>query len=263
MLACLLAAAEWQTAIAQTSTEQTAPAPTAPASAAAVATLAPMLIEEIRFPATVNFPQIARGIAAFEANRKLAPDAKLSFSFVDLTAYATPLKIRRESGDTSVLLEPDSDGNLNLEDPSSLGDKDAALVMNRRMGEVRVQPHVLSPGTSPTLLRMGDLRLLCEVTWGMQKSEVSATVRGLYWMLGGPCKSKNSALNIQTAKNTRAQEVEIAQGQRTQRLQPNAARNAFSVPIHDRSWGDDAIVRTKLEEMPTPPQTETETQPSM
>lgn len=218
--------------------------------------LAPTTIEEIRFPATVNFPQLALGIAAFEANRKLAPEAKLRFNFVDLASHATPLKMRLESGDKSTPLEPDSEGNLSLPDPGKLGDKDAVVVMNRRIGEVDVQPQVFSPGMSPTLLRMGDLRLLCEVTWGMKKPESSATMRALWWMAGGPCKSKGAVFTVKLPNGSLAQDIEIAQGQRTLHLQPNAARNAFVVPAYDRSWGDDAIVRVQLEKPPTPPQTQ-------
>lgn len=250
-LACWLFAAQLQSAMAQTSAEQAEPA-----AESTIRTLEPVVIEEIRFPATVNFPKLALGIAAFEVNRKLAPEAKLSFRIVDLTVNSTPLKVRWESGDKSTPIEPNSDGNLMLQDPSALGDKEAALVMNRRIDEVRMEPEVLSPGMSQMIHRMGDLRLLCEVTWAIKKAESSAGTRALQWFLGSPCTGKRAVLTMNSAPNTRVLDLEITQGQRTLNLPPNATRTGVNVPIHDRSWGDDAVIRINLEKQIPPPPTE-------
>lgn len=237
--------------MAQTSAERVEPA-----VESTVRTLEPVVIEDIRFPATVNFPKLALGIAAFEANRKLAPEAKLSFRVIDLTTYTTPLKISWESGDKSVPIEPGSDGSLKLSDPTALGDRDAVLVLNRKINEVRIQPQVLSPGMSPAIQRMGDLRLLCEVTWGMEKDEAPASFRATSWLLGSPCKGKRAGMDMVFASNSFVTGVEITQGLRTLPLPLNATRTAVNVPIHDRIWGNDAVIRANLEKQPRPEKTE-------
>lgn len=64
------------------------------------------------------------------------------------------------------------------------------LVHIGRPAQIRIRPWVVSPGTDPTSLRLGDLQVQCRVGWAIARQSQSFVTAGMFDMIGGCASSK-------------------------------------------------------------------------
>lgn len=202
---------------------------------------APVVIQGLGNPATASYANLLRGLAAFDANRQLAPNAKLTFSVIELKKAELPLALRLETQDKVVDISLNSDGDFVLPSDVTAGTCDGELVANRREGEIVIGPRILSPGFTQATQRLGDIRLWCEVAWAIEQDPASIKVRTFSLLMGGICKSSRVKI-FQRHYGGILDSVELSQNERRIAIPVSREKNAFSLPLHDRSWGDDAAV---------------------
>lgn len=198
-------------------------------------------------PTQVAYQNLLKGMDAFKAQHAHAPRAELRFVVQSLT-YGEIL-----SGLTASLavtglnlpLQLDKDGIFELPRLELAVAKDSAVVVNRREGSVRIWPHVRSPNTAPEEQRMGDLRLECEIYWAMEKDELSFVARSAFRLIGGPCNSSQSKATFRVVKKLLA--ANLLLGNRKLAVPIDKTGYAFSPPLHDQSWPDDAIIALEFE----------------
>ena len=202
---------------------------------------AKVVVEGLGNPATASYTSLLRGLAAFDANKQLAPNARLTFNVIELKKAETPLALRLEMQDRVVGIPLDSAGDFVLPKDLTVSAGDGELVANRREGEVVIGPRIHSPGFSQTSQRLGDIRLWCEVAWAIEQDPASIKVRAFSLFIGGVCKSPRVKI-FQKYYGGILDRVELSQNEKIVKIPVSQERNAFSLPLHDRRWSDDATV---------------------
>jgi len=189
---------------------------------------------------------LAAGMAAFEEERELAPQAVLRFRLLLSPGVAVldNIALTLVDGDhmAAVLITPEGFFQL---DRARRG-AGARLAVNRNGaqfdGNRAPQPDVRTPGLPGNVRRLGDLRLECQVKMAMAKATLSFMQGIAISALGGSdwcAPRKGGGYGVDTAEPVA--HATLSEGTRVLSL-PARGRNAVTVPIADRAWADDALV---------------------
>lgn len=183
-------------------------------------------------------------IRAYRQHRPTyAPNSRLIFAVSagdggnldGLTLYLRARRRDRDGVRETIDLPIDSDGGIEMPiDLVATGNWD--LRANRARGGIRIQPLVLSPGSSPADRRFGDLRLQCRVSIAFAR--LSLPVRALAGAVG-PCGSRRVALYTTARRAISA--VTITGYSAPIDIRPNGM--SYRVPLQDDSIGNEARLR--------------------
>lgn len=215
---------------------------------------APVLVQGLGNPATASYVKLLRGVKAFVANQALAPLAPVRFQIVDLSKSEVPTKLRLEAGDKIIPIALDAEGLFELPTVDVVGSADGELVTNRKAGKVKVAAFVASPGTSRESQRLGDVRLWCEVTWAMWEYDEPIFGKLVSLMTDGPCKSTKIKIGRLPPPGWKATFAEILEGSRREAIAIRDKEGAFSPPITDLSWSNEAVLQVKYVPVEAPKQ---------
>lgn len=188
------------------------------------------------------FRTMFKGVAAFGANRALAPSAPLHFILrpIDPHASVEGVTMRLASEDSTLVIPVSAEGIFDLPDDSVLGHTDAELIRNLKKNTLRWRPFIRSPGLAPNQRRLGDLRLECTIIWAVDYEDVPFLIRNAFRLVGGPCKS--SKISVFFDADRRLASAKILYGSREAPLVLGKDENTFLPPLADASWSDDAII---------------------
>jgi hypothetical protein len=179
---------------------------------------------------------LARVAQSFTQHRgQFAPAAQLLWR-VRPASMANAVQLRLTSADDSLPIAIDAEGHFALP-IEKLASGRYRLVGNRPPQGIRIQPLVLSPGSSLTHMRFGDARLTCEVNYSFAAHEHSAVARGLFNALGG-CAAKSIRIFFKTDMPIAA--VHISHWPHEVQLGPD--RKAFRPPFYDKAIGMDEVI---------------------
>ena len=225
----------------------------------------------IRNPETHPYRAIVAGLDTFEAQHALAPDVPqllfqarsragslLAPALLQGGPGKDPLAAGL-SGDDGYALPLALDGEGRFQVPRSRPalDAGAELRLSKKQRDVRVWPHVRSPGLADNQRRLGDLRLECRVFVAIAKKEAplplvllgNAVMRGGDW-----CAAMKGKKNTWTvAMPARIAAAVLRDGARSTAL--HVRGQSFDVPVGDTSWSNDAIVDVAFiaDDAPTTP----------
>lgn len=207
----------------------------------------PVLVQALGNPATASFASLLRGVAAFNANKQLAPEAPLVFQAFDRSQLGIPLSLRIETEDKIIPIEVNKEGLFTLPSADDVGVTDGELVANRRSGNLIIRPKIQSPGFGNEYRRLGDHRLWCEVVAAIDEDNASLPLRLKVLLHGGMCKSSRIRMfQMYRGEETLAR-VELGQGDRKIAGIIKVEENSFYLPMHDLSWSNDATFRLTFE----------------
>lgn len=199
-------------------------------------------VEGVKNPEWKSYHLLFQGFDAFERNRSLAPTASMRFALRplkdDLSMKGITLRV--ESPERTMTIELDEHHRFSLPRDQRLVDEGAELIVNRKKNLMSIRPDIRTPGLPPNVRRLGDLRLECHVRWAIQKDELSFIKRNAFRMLGGPCKSE-TVKTFFFADGILKNAWLSASGHKAQLVIAGNGR-LFRPPLHDNSWGDDALV---------------------
>jgi hypothetical protein len=202
-----------------------------------------IVVEGVKSPYRLTPKQLREGVAAFAADRaSLAPAATLRFKVfrytIDPALRGVRFRLLADNGD-AFPIELGEDGSFTL--PAIDFDKQGyALQANRKAGNVRVSPLILSPGSTESDRRLGDLRLFCSVGWAMMRQSLSVAVRAMVGTVGGLCASSKIGAYFQTEKPLASGRV-VASGAVTP-ISIRTDGSAFRYPGYIKSLSNDARV---------------------
>lgn len=212
--------------------------------AAAAASAQPVVeVTTVRDPETKPYATLAKGLAAFDAGRALAPQAALRFLLRPATRedslQGLELKI---VGRLAALPVPlDADGGFSLPHGPAAPADDATLVLNRKRHAFRWRPDVRSPGVPAHARRLGDLRLQCAVQWAIEREELAPAARTALSANGGPCRSMTMHMGFDAPAPLQA--AWLRDGRRRERIPVNRHyRRVFNPPLADPAWHDETLV---------------------
>jgi hypothetical protein len=220
-------------------------------------------VNAIRNPELRSYRAIVAGMDTFDRLHGLAP-AVPQLLFQVRGIRGGPLEgaapeLRLAADHLSIPVTVDEQARFGLPRSQAAWDAKAELMFNRRRREVQALPYIRTPGLAENQRRLGDLRLTCQVQVAIAKEEMSFVwVAALDAMLltGDWCKWFNGEEKRGGQKRAWAAYADgplaaatLREGERSLALAVKA--RAFSVPLGDAGWSDDAVV--ELEYAPAAP----------
>ena len=208
----------------------------------------------IRNPEMRTYRGISAGLDTFEELHKLAPNAPgVRFRFIPNRhdgAADGGLQLRIVGKGDATYLNPDENGQFTVPRIAAAYDDDADVILNRRSDTFRSEVVVRTPGLAPDVLRLGDLRLNCQVTVAIIKHEVGFMVRTAITGLlrrSDWCTYKD--LQWGFPMTARVSSAYMEEGNRSAKVGTGTWN--IQVLLGDPSWSDDALVHLKF--APPPP----------
>jgi hypothetical protein len=196
-----------------------------------------IVVTGITDPYVLSEKQLSGARAEFARwQPSLAPSALLSFrvgTFGGATYNGLVLTLR--SGTMDIPIPLDERHRFILPD---LGSAKAILFANRRKHQIIIEPIILSSGTSEANRRLGDLRLQCRVSWGLERSQTSLAAQALYSATGG-CAGRRVPYNVLTSWPITKAELVVNSTRAPLKI---FRERMFVTPIADKKRPDDAMV---------------------
>jgi hypothetical protein len=193
-------------------------------------------------PSQIAYKNLMNAMDAYQENRAYAPKAPLRFIVQPLNPaeVLSGLTVAISGGTLNASLQVDKDGTFEAPNLEPAIAKNSLIVINRREGTILLKPYVNSFNAASDTRRLGDLRLECEITWAMEKDDLSIIERSALRLIGGLCGSSQSKVTYRVIK--KLQGANLVSGGRKLALPIDKTGYGFSPPVHDRSWPDDAII---------------------
>lgn len=220
--------------------ETSAPAPAAP-------DVGDVVVVGVREGFRLNVRALRAAQAAFLKRRAaFAPRSTLSFVIErrDGGPLAAGVHLDLVDGKRRIGVPVRADHSFVL-DGLPPGDWRLEVALSRR--SVRIEPVVLSPGSSRYAYRLGDGRLQCRVSWAMMKASVPILAAPLVGAADaiGPCTSRRIGLYSATPAPIRT--AVLTDSQRTVPVEVGPRRRSYRFPGGDPTFSDEARVAITLE----------------
>jgi hypothetical protein len=238
----------------------------APPPAAIVAQAQTVTVTSTRDPVDKSYRKMIRGMARFDSDHALAPQATLRFRLLPRTPKVDmngiTLRIVGDAVTVPVPVAPDNSFTLPRNEQALR--EDAAVLANRKTTSMTWRAQVITPGLPPGTRRLGDLRLECLV--GVEAGLVSNRSPLFGWIadtLSGPEQVCNSfdgnflffterpVFSVTLRAGARSEILPFrflyAGGVQTPDMLPYCdcqvlLDRTYYAPIWDRSWPDDTLV---------------------
>lgn len=205
-----------------------------------------------------SYRAMRAAVAAYEANKPLAPDAVFSFAVLAPAGTMLPpnfaLRVRtREGEEFPIKLENGELFQLPvLPDPGA----EADLVSNFRGGPLRIGLLVHTRSVPPEQERLGDVRLRNEISQAIADVDhPNDDPRCLRKRPGrNGCKARPRA-TIWHNPRAPAAGAAIVEGGRREALESNqdARSPSYKMPVYSARWGNDAIIEFDYKGLLRPP----------
>jgi hypothetical protein len=206
-------------------------------------------ISNAKNPEWKSYRSMLRGLEAFERFHTKAPLAEPKFVVrpraEGLSMEGLTLHVK---SDQSSLPIPLAEGGYFVLPRDAQADADDAdLMLNRKKKLYRWQPAIRTPALPIDQLRLGDLRLACEMEWAIEKDGAPFVFRMFLNAAGGFCRSSKLTVSIPTPY-LGAQSVTLVQANRRLNLPLNTGKFSFVLPIHDQAYSDDTMIEIVYDE---------------
>ncbi|MHB8742055.1 MAG: hypothetical protein ACYC9L_02935 [Sulfuricaulis sp.] len=206
-----------------------------------VQNMAPVAVTGAANAEQIRYSDLLAGVDAFKKYRHYAPAATLAFFLKDKKAAVTPASLMLRTDEKDFPVPVAADGKFDLPTPAQIGGKDGFLVANRKAGMTGVVPTVRSAADTDTSIRLGDLRLQCEVSWAIEKQNAPKAVRAMFFLGGRVCHSSKIAVNYFQGEHALASATLSEKGAQLP-LKILSDGVTYWVPLGDTKWSDEATV---------------------
>jgi hypothetical protein len=213
-------------------------------------------VNAMKNPEMHTYRAVVAGLDIFDELHALAPKVpKLVFSVRarnggPMSGEMPTAKLLGD--DFSQTLPIDGAGLVEVPRSQRAWDAKAEVILSRKRNEVRVWPHIRTPGLADNQRRLGDIRLECQVLIAVAKKEAPFYIVALVntvMLTGDWCNwLKDSDRTWDVAMPYPLASATLRDGDRSMPLRVKDSR--FAVPLGDASWSNDALV----EVVPAPAQ---------
>jgi len=205
-------------------------------------------VNAIKNPEMHSYRAIVAGLDTFDDQHALAP-AVPQLRFVvrarSGAVLAGDIPTAKLSGDAFTLPLPvGADALFTVPRSAHAWDANAELVLSRKRMDVRVWPHVRTPGLADNQRRLGDVRLECQVFVTIAKKEApfwAVALANTAFLTGDWCsffKDADRTWSV-TVESPLASAV-LREGERTLPLRVKG--HQFELPLGDPGWSNEAII---------------------
>lgn len=216
--------------------------------------MAQVTISELRDPLSMPASAVMNAQEAFKNRQHLAPGASLQYRLLpNGVPEQRALELKIESADGERISAVPIGEDMTFALPSFLDDaryKGGRLILNRKKGQMDWWPHVRVPGDGDQTVRVGNIRLECEVFWAASKGEMPLIARGMLAMVD-LCTSPRVQLYVPVARPLRS--ATVTQGGKTWPLKLGPGGWSYLAPLSEEQITDDGLVRLTYGEDAPPP----------
>jgi hypothetical protein len=205
-------------------------------------------VSAMKNPEMHTYRAVVAGLDTFDELHALAPKVpKLVFAV--RARNGGPMSgemptVKLLGDDFSQMLAVDGAGLVEVPRSQRAWDAKAEVILSRKRNEVRVWPHVRTPGLADNQRRLGDIRLECQVVMTVAKKEAPFYIVALVnsvLLTGDWCNwLKDSDRAWDVAMPYPLASATLRDGERSMALRVKDTR--FEVPLGDASWSHDALV---------------------
>lgn len=225
-----------------------ASAPLAAQEQAADQQMAQVSITELRNPLSLPANAVINAQKMFHNRQQLAPGASLQYRLLPKgTPEQRVLELKIESADGVPISTVPIGTDMMFSLPSFLDDgryKGGKLILNRKQGQMEWWPHIRQPGAGASdadhAVRVGNIRLECEVFWAASKGEMPLFARGMLAMVD-LCTSRRVQLYVPVARPLSS--ATVTQDGKTWPLKLGAGGWSYLAPLSEERITDDGLVR--------------------
>jgi hypothetical protein len=208
-------------------------------------------VDGLKNPQMRAYRAVSAGLDMFDRQHALAPAApEVRFRILSRNnepAHEPGLALRIASDDQSAPVPISADGMFSVPRLAWAYDEKADLMFNWKTGAYRLEPDVRTPGLPDNARRLGDLRLQCKVSLAIAKEEIPFWVVAMVntlllstdWCMTTLKDAKFSFPSLGPLTG-----ATLTYGDRSLKL--STSRASYTVPIPDRSWPDDALVKLEF-----------------
>lgn len=204
-----------------------------------------IVVTGIAKPFKLTAKQLRRALQVYAKRRPTyGPASQLLFEVKPKAGAGdlSGLRLRLRSGDTVIPISLDSASRFVL---PVLPRGKWELVANRGAKGLRISPLVLSPGTTQSDWRLGDMRLQCEVVWeAFIKPELPLLARPVAAAVNA-CTSSRFGMFQRLDKRIASAAVDT--GTTEKPVQLSKDRYSFRAPVYDKSLPNSARVRFRFD----------------
>lgn len=216
--------------------------------------MAQVNISELRNPLSLPARAVMNAQEAFNQRRHLAPGASLQYRLLPKGVpeeRALELKIESSDGERISIVPIGEDMTFAL--PSFLDDaryQGGRLILNRKKGQMDWWPHIRVPGDGDERVRVGTVRLECEVFWAASKGEMPLFARGMLAMVD-LCASQRVQVFVPVTRPLRS--ATVTQGGKTWPLELGPGGWSYLAPLGEERITDDGLIQLTYGEDAPPP----------
>jgi hypothetical protein len=213
-------------------------------------------VKGIRNPELRSYRSLVAGMDAFDHYHALAPAVpELRYRVAGKNSKGSAgmqgLTLRLVGKEDAIAVPLAAEYSFSLPRNQAVLEEDADLVLNRKKGKFTGAVVVRTPGLPDKVLRLGDLRLECQVTIAVIKSDINFLTRAaVNTAVGG-----SDWCNVERAKfwhdmpgkpeDVTLEGATIVAGNRSANLQ--VEDDSFLPPLSDKSWPDDALIELRVQ----------------
>jgi hypothetical protein len=133
-----------------------------------------VVVSAMKNPELKPYRVMSAGMDAFDKHRELASQAPLLFKLTPRKGKPqwSEVKLRLAGEDESIPIPISGNGQFSLPRSEKAYDDNAELLLNQKRSSFSFHPDIRTPGLADNALRLGDMRLSCEVLMGMIKKDI-------------------------------------------------------------------------------------------
>jgi hypothetical protein len=211
-------------------------------------------VKGVKNPEMRSYRSLVAGMDAFEQNHALAPAVpelryRVTVKRRKAGADMENLTLRIAGKEDSIAVPLAPDHSFSLPRSQAALEEDADLVLNRKKGTFSGTVEVRTPGLPERTVRLGDLRLECQVTVAIIKSGFNFLARAAI----NTAMTGSDWCNVKHAQfwqgipgdpdDATLESATIFAGNRSANLK--VEEGSFLPPLSDQSWPDDALIELK------------------
>ena len=193
----------------------------------------------------MRYQHIVAAMDAFERHIALAPTSKLTFRLHknEIGTETRGVKVHLAGDNIKHPLAIMKYGNISISRNAAALADDANLVVNRKKSALTIESSVISAGLKPGVMRLGDMRLNCEVKKVLRNAGLGFVERTLAKALPAGCA--NMVMHKERWSNTPFAAYIMRDGERVGHSDGKSVdrvAKTITVPLNDLSWSDDTLI---------------------
>jgi hypothetical protein len=203
-------------------------------------------VRGVKDPEWKPYRVMLKGLDAFDKYHHYAPNAEPQFMLRPQVPNIAmgDVQVRIAGDDISIPIPISEKGLFSIPRNQAAADENAEMVLNQKKHSVLWRPYIHSPGLAPNVMRLGDLRLECEITWAVAQDDLPFLIRNMFRLGGGLCNSSRINYSVHVPRQVVAVTMVSNETKKILPIWPDGTH--FDPPLFDHKWNDDTLIELQF-----------------